>query len=249
LATEKVILRTEKLTKAFGGLIAVNNLDLTIPEGEVRAIIGPNGAGKSTLLLMIIGMLKPTEGKIFFKDKDITGLPPYKVFRLGISATFQTSNIFPNLSVYENIWIAAQSRCKGKMNPLIHHRRLKDVENRVEEILKRLNLKDLAEEPAGKLSHGDQRVLEVGLALATDPDLLLLDEPTSGMSPKEAAEMAKLIKELSKEVSIVLVEHNMDVVMRVADKITVLDKGKILAEGTPKMISDNRRVQEVYLGG
>jgi len=245
---ENLILRTERLTKAFGGLLAVNNVDIAIPKGELRAIIGPNGAGKTTFLSMVMGMLKPTAGKIYFKDKDITGLPPHKVFRLGISTTFQITSIFPDLSVYENVWVAAQSRCKGRMNPLIHHRRLKEAESKVEQILKQLNLNHVADELAGSLSHGDQRVLEICIALATSPELLLLDEPTSGMSPKEAGEMAKLIKSIRKEVNIILVEHNMDVVMEVADKITVFDKGMILAEGSPKDISSNKRVQEVYLG-
>ncbi|HID18880.1 TPA: ABC transporter ATP-binding protein [Candidatus Bathyarchaeota archaeon] len=135
------------------------------------------------------------------------------------------------------------------MNPLIHHRRLKEAESTVERILKRLNLDSIASEPAGSISHGEQRVLEIGIALATNPEILLLDEPTSGMSAKEANEMAMLIKEIAKEKTVILVEHNMDVVMRIADKITVFDKGKILAEGSPKSISENKKVQEVYLGG
>jgi branched-chain amino acid transport system ATP-binding protein len=135
------------------------------------------------------------------------------------------------------------------MNPLIHHRRLKEAESRVERVLKQLNLDSVAAEPAGSISHGEQRVLEIGIALATDPELLLLDEPTSGMSAKEASEMATLIKEIAKEKTVILVEHNMDVVMRIADKITVFDKGKILTEGSPKSISENKKVQEVYLGG
>jgi branched-chain amino acid transport system ATP-binding protein len=246
---DQVILQTQKLTKAFGGLIAVNNIDMDFYTGELRAIIGPNGAGKTTYLAMIMGRLKPTSGKILFKGRDITGLPPYKVFRLGISTTFQLTSIFPDLTVYENVWVAAQSRCKGYMNPLIHHRRLKEAESRVERVLKQLNLDSVAAEPAGSISHGEQRVLEIGIALATDPELLLLDEPTSGMSAKEASEMATLIKEIAKEKTVILVEHNMDVVMRIADKITVFDKGKILAEGSPKSISENKKVQEVYLGG
>jgi branched-chain amino acid transport system ATP-binding protein len=246
---DQVILQTQKLTKAFGGLIAVNNIDMDFYTGELRAIIGPNGAGKTTYLAMIMGRLKPTSGKILFKGRDITGLPPYKVFRLGISTTFQLTSIFPDLTVYENVWVAAQSRCKGYMNPLIHHRRLKEAESRVERVLKQLNLDSVAAEPAGSISHGEQRVLEIGIALATDPELLLLDEPTSGMSAKEASEMATLIKEIAKEKTVILVEHNMDVVMRIADKITVFDKGKILTEGSPKSISENKKVQEVYLGG
>jgi branched-chain amino acid transport system ATP-binding protein len=246
---DQVILQTQKLTKAFGGLIAVNNIDMDFYTGELRAIIGPNGAGKTTYLAMIMGRLKPTSGKILFKGRDITGLPPYKVFRLGISTTFQLTSIFPDLTVYENVWVAAQSRCNGYMNPLIHHRRLKEAESRVERVLKQLNLDSVAAEPAGSISHGEQRVLEIGIALATDPELLLLDEPTSGMSAKEASEMATLIKEIAKEKTVILVEHNMDVVMRIADKITVFDKGKILAEGSPKSISENKKVQEVYLGG
>lgn len=245
----QIILQTRRLTKAFGGLIAVNNIDMDFYAGELRAIIGPNGAGKTTYLAMIMGRLKPTSGKIILKGRDITGLPPHKVFRFGISTTFQLTSIFPSLTVYENVWVAAQSRCKGYMNPLIHHRRLIEAERTVERILKRLNLDSIASELAGSISHGEQRVLEMGIALATNPEILLLDEPTSGMSAKEANEMAMLIKEIAKEKTVILVEHNMDVVMRIADKITVFDKGKILAEGSPKSISRNKKVQEVYLGG
>lgn len=242
------ILETKGLTKAFGGLKALTDVNLTLRAGELRALIGPNGAGKSTLINHIIGRLHPTSGKIFFKGEDITGMPTYKALSKGISSTFQTTNIFPRLTVRENIWIAAQSPAKRRLNPFVHYKSLKDVEKQVDKVLNWVHLDRIADEPAGERSHGEQRVLEIALGVATEPDLLLLDEPTQGMAAKESVDIARLVKSISKDRTIMLIEHNIDFVMQVVESITVLHNGSILVEGTPKEISDNEQVQKVYLG-
>jgi branched-chain amino acid transport system ATP-binding protein len=247
MVADEILLETRRLTKAFGGLVAVNNINLKVKKGEVRAIIGPNGAGKTTLFNLIMGRMLPNDGKIIFNGEDVTGLPSHIIARKGIATTFQITNIFPNLTVFENVWIGAQT--KKKLNPFIHFSHLTDVEDRVEEILKSIGLNDKSNEIAANLSHGDQRILEIGIALSTNPLLLLLDEPTSGMSARERADIIKLLKELSEEKTIMLIEHNIDVVMELADVVTVMNEGSIFAEGKPKEISENEKVQEIYLGG
>jgi len=241
------ILQTKNLTKRFGGLTAVDSVNFQLEQGELRALIGPNGAGKSTFLAMLSGRLQPTEGEIYFKGENITNLPPHTISKKGIATTFQLTSIFPGMTVYENIWVAANSK-KGKLSPLTHFSRLKDVAEKTEEILRLVDLKTKAEETASNLSYGDQRLLEIGIALATDPELLLLDEPVAGLSPKETAEMSKVIEGLAGERTIILVEHDMDVVMNLAEKVTVFDSGKVIAEGTPEEISQHREVIRAYLG-
>ncbi len=241
------ILQTKNLTKRFGGLTAVDSVNFQLEQGELRALIGPNGAGKSTFLAMLSGRLQPTEGEIIFKGENITNLPPHTISRKGIATTFQITSIFPGMTVYENIWVAANSK-KGKLNPLTHFSRLKDVAEKTEEILRLVDLKSKADETASNLSYGDQRLLEIGIALATDPELLLLDEPVAGLSPKETAEMSKVIENLAGERTIILVEHDMDVVMNLAERVTVFDSGKVIAEGTPEEISQHREVIKAYLG-
>ncbi len=245
---EETILETRKLTKKFGGLVALSNVDLRLQKGELRAIIGPNGAGKTTLINLITGRLIPSEGKIYFQGKDITRKPSHILLREGIATTFQLTNIFQGFTVFENIAIAAQRRDKHFRHPLINTSNLVDVEEKTKKILKMIGLNEKSNELASNLAHGDQRILEIGIALGTDPILLLLDEPTQGMSLKETTEMAEVIERLSKLKTITLIEHNIDIVMRLAQRITVLDQGQILAEGTADDISRNTNVQEVYLG-
>jgi branched-chain amino acid transport system ATP-binding protein len=244
----KPILEIKSLSKAFGGLQALNDVNLSLDQGELRALIGPNGAGKSTLINHIIGRLHPTSGKIFFKGEDITGVPTYNVLKKGISSTFQTTNVFPRLTVRENIWIAAQATAKNKLNPFVHYKNLRSVEEQTEKVLKWLHLDKIADEIAGERSHGELRVLEIALGVATEPDLLLLDEPTQGMAAKESAQIARLVKNISKDRTIMLIEHNIDFVMQVVKSISVLHNGHVLVEGTPKEISENEQVQKVYLG-
>ncbi len=241
------ILYTKNLTKKFGGLTAVDGVNFQVEQGELRALIGPNGAGKSTFLAMLSGRLKPTDGEIFFMGENITTLPSHAISRKGIATTFQITSIFPGMTVYENIWVSANSK-RGSLNPLVHHSNLRDVEEKTEEILKLIDLKDKSDVLASNLSYGDQRLLEIGIALATDPELLLLDEPVAGLSPKETREMSGVIESLAGERTIILVEHDMDVVMNLAEKVTVFDSGKVIAEGTPEEISHDKEVIKAYLG-
>ncbi len=247
MAEDGALLRTRQLTKVFGGLRAVDGVDFAIEPGELRAVIGPNGAGKTTFFNLITGLFPPTAGRIFFRGEDITGLPAHRVARRGIGRTLQVTSLFPNLTVFENVWIAAQAR-RRILNPLVHFARLRDVEQRTRDVLERLDLADQAGEIVANLSHGDQRLLEIGVALATQPQLLLLDEPTAGLGPAETEEVAKTIRSLGGGTTMILVEHDMDVVMSVADSITVLDQGRVIAEGPPARIQQDTRVREAYLG-
>ena len=244
------LLKVQGLIKSFEALVAVNEVDFDLPKNEIRAIIGPNGAGKTTFFNLLTGHLSPTRGKIIFRGEDITRLSPAQISHRGISRSFQIINIFPNFSALENIRIAVQSRNRFH-NPFIHVSRLKNEKEKAESILNLVGLEGKAEVVAPNLSHGDQRHLEIGIALATDPVLLLLDEPTAGMSPKETAETAKLIRKIAREeaLTIIIVEHDMNVVMEVADTITVFHQGSIIAEGTPDEIKKNEKVQEAYLRG
>src|SRR5262249_6323754 len=217
-----VLLESHGLTKECGGLVAVNAVDFRIRRGELRAVIGPNGAGKTTFFNMLTGVLHPSRGRIVFKGRDITWLPAYAVSRLGIARSYQVTNIFGDLSVFENVRIAAQSR-------VTHYRcwrdadRLVGVNHRADDILRLLGLEAKRNLPAAALPQGEQRYLEIGIALATDPDFLLLDEPTAGMSPEETGRTATFIRKLAGQLTIVLVEHDMEVVMGISDRITVLN--------------------------
>lgn len=242
-----LVLETRGLTRRFGGLVAVDAVDFVMPAGELRAIIGPNGAGKTTFFNMVRGRLDPTAGEIHFRGRRITGLAAHALSQLGIGSTLQITSVLPNLSIRENLLAAAQSRkpFRQLLNPFA---RFRDREARVEEVLALLGLANRAGELAGNLSHGEQRLLEMGIALATDPSLLLLDEPTAGMGAAETQLTVETIKKLSRVVDILIVEHDMYVVMELAQRITVFDQGRILAEGTPAEIQANTLVQEVYLG-
>jgi branched-chain amino acid transport system ATP-binding protein len=240
------ILATDGLAVRFGGLRALNDVNLAVARGEIRAIIGPNGAGKSTLFNCLTGVLRPTAGHIRFAGDDITGLSPDRISRKGIARSYQITNILPNATVLENVRIAAQSRHHG-WSMLRHHRAYRDVIDKAEAALQQVGLGDKADTLAANLSHGEQRNLEIGIALATEPQLLCLDEPTAGMSAAETHETMELVRRVASNLTILIVEHDMQVVMELADRITVLDYGEILAEGTPAEIQQNPRVLEVYL--
>lgn len=242
------ILKTVKLTKNFGGLCAILDVNFSVKEGDHQSIIGPNGAGKSTFFKLITGDLKPSSGKITFLNKDITFLPSTMISHLGIAVAYQITNIFPLLSVFENIRVAAQSR-KTTFNLWAKASSLRDCNERALAILEEINLSGMKDAMADNLSHGDRKRLEIGIALATQPKLLLLDEPTAGLSPKETRETIELIKRIGKNLTIVMVEHKMKVVMEVSNKITVLHYGKVLAQGNPDEIRNNAEVRKVYLGG
>jgi branched-chain amino acid transport system ATP-binding protein len=245
-ADASVLLRTEDLTRQFGGLTAVNKVSVAIRRGEIRAIIGPNGAGKSTFFNCLTGVIRPTSGRILFDGEDITGLPPHRISQKAIARSYQITNILPGASVLENVRIAAQSR-RHNWSMLRHHRAYPDVIERARAVLADVGLRDKEDELASNLSHGEQRNLEIGIALATDPRLLCLDEPTAGMSVAETHTSVELIRRISRGLTILIVEHDMEVVMGLAHVVTVLNYGEVLAEGTPAEIQANPRVQEVYL--
>ncbi len=243
------ILRTEGLTKDFAGLRAVDDVDLRVEPGTIHSVIGPNGAGKTTLFNCLTGFEKPSGGKIFFEDKDITGFPSYRISHLGITRSFQITSLFPDLSVFENVRIAHQARENVNMNFLSSLKGLKQIEKRALEILEVVGLADFAREKAANLDYGAKRCLEIGIALGTDPKLLLFDEPTSGMDTEESVRIIRLIQDIAINKTIVLVEHNIEAVLLISNRITVLQQGRVIAQGTPSEIQNNETVQEAYLGG
>jgi ABC-type branched-subunit amino acid transport system ATPase component len=243
------ILSTEKVTKRFGSLVATDRVDLEVTEGSLTAIIGPNGAGKTTFFNLLTGLLPVDGGRILFDGKEITGLPPFARVKLGISRAFQVVNVFKELSVFENMAIAVQAGRPYGRDLFTDVRSLEDVNKRSEVILERMGLTRKKESLAGHLSHGEMKILDIGLALASSPKLILLDEPTSGLSPAESQEMTKLIKELATSLTVILIEHDMDIVLNIAQTITVLQQGAVIARGTPEEIRRNERVQQAYLGG
>ncbi|WP_204318668.1 ABC transporter ATP-binding protein [Pseudooceanicola aestuarii] len=228
-----VILRTEGLTRDFDGLRAVDHVDLALETGEVRALIGPNGAGKTTLVSMLIGRLAPGQGRILFDGRDITGLPAHRRVGLGMAYTFQITSVFGRLPVAENVALAAPPKAPARA---------------VLDALERVGLADQAEQLAGDLSYGHQRLLEIAMGLVQRPRLLILDEPTQGLSDGEIARFGALVRALREETTILLIEHNMAVVMDLATRITVLEAGAVLAEGTPREIRADPGVQAAYLG-
>jgi branched-chain amino acid transport system ATP-binding protein len=230
----------------FGGLAALNGVNLSVRRGEIRAIIGPNGAGKSTFFNCLTGVLRPTSGRVLFNGADITGLPPNLISRAGIARSYQITNILPNATTLENVRIAAQSRRHG-WRMLNHYSVFRDIIDRAEAVLAAVGLARKAHELAANLSHGEQRNLEIGIALATEPQLLCLDEPTAGMSAAETNDIMQLVKRIAKDHTILIVEHDMQLVMGLADRITVFNYGAVLAEGSPAEIQSNPRVLEVYL--
>ncbi len=230
----------------FGGLTAVSGVSLSVPRGEVRAIIGPNGAGKSTFFNCVTGVLRPTGGRIVLNGEDIAGLPPHRISHKGLARSYQITNILPGATVLENVRIAAQSRRHG-WSLLRHHRSFRDLIDRSRAVLGSVGLGDKEGELAANLSHGEQRNLEIAIALGTEPQLLCLDEPTAGMSVTETHATVELVRRIARDLTILIVEHDMEVVMNLAHRITVLHYGEVLAEGTPDEIQSNPRVQEVYL--
>jgi branched-chain amino acid transport system ATP-binding protein len=240
------VLRTEDLTVRFGGLTALNRVNFEVAKGEIRAIIGPNGAGKSTFFNCLTGVVRPTSGRILFNGENIAGSPPNRISQKGIARSYQITNILPNATTLENVRIAAQSR-RHAWSMLTHHADFHDILDKAHAVLQSVGLDAKADELAANLSHGEQRNLEIGIALATEPQLLCLDEPTAGMSAAETHDTMALVRRIAENLTILIVEHDMQVVMELASRITVLHYGEILAEGTPAEIQDNPRVLEVYL--
>ncbi len=242
------LLRTQDLSRHFGGVAAVNLVNLEIADRRVHAVIGPNGAGKTTLINVITGLLPASGGGVLYREKDITRLPAHERVRLGLCRTFQITSIFSGLSVYENVRIARQIKEGGTTRIFSSRQSLGSVNRNTEAIIERVGLSDVADSPAKNLAHGDQRVLEVGIALAGEPSVLFLDEPAAGMSPTETKQISELIRSLASEMVVVLVEHDMEVVMSICDRVTVLHHGRVIAEDTPQAISENEEVKNAYLG-
>jgi branched-chain amino acid transport system ATP-binding protein len=237
------------VTRTFGRLVAVDNVDLCVRAGERQAIIGPNGAGKTTLFNLISGLLLPSAGQILFEGQDITHLSVHAIAQRGVGRSFQITSVFPHLTVYENVRAAVQAHSGKAWNMLVRADSLRAVHERAQQVLEEVGLADQQSYPADVLSHGDRRLLDLAMALASDPKLLLLDEPTAGMSPQETRRMTELIPRLAGGRTVILVEHDMDVIMSISTSILVLARGAKLAEGTPEEIQRDPRVQEAYLGG
>jgi len=250
MSEERIILEGQGLRKEFGGLVAVCDVNLRVRAGELHSIIGPNGAGKTTLFNLLTGNLHPTQGRVIFKGKDITTVPLHRRVHLGIGRSFQITNIFPNLTVLENVRLAAQALGQDSFKMSWNFRRFKSYLDTARSALAQVGLLDKANVPAAILPHGDQRKLELAILLASDAELLLLDEPTAGMATEQVPMLIDLIHQVRAigSKTIMLVEHNMNVVMNISDRITVMHQGAVLAEGTPAAISQNEVVQKAYLG-
>lgn len=247
------ILTTEALTKRFGNLTAVDNVSLSVPKGEFRSVIGPNGAGKTTLFNLLTGVMAPTAGTVRFGGTDVTDLSPFERVRRGMGRSFQITTVFGGLTVRENVRLAAQADREDGFSPAEWLFRsadtFEDVNGATTDALAAVGLADQADEQAAALAYGDRRRLELGIVLATDPELVLLDEPTAGMSREETADTMRLIDETLADRTLLLIEHDVDLVMNVSDRVTVLDRGGVLATGTPAEIADDASVQAAYLGG
>ena len=244
------VLEIQGVTKRFGNLVAVRDISLNVAKGEMCAIIGPNGAGKTTFFNLISGFFPPSSGAIRFDGQDITKLATYERVVRGMARTFQITEIFPELTVFENVRIAAEVAGGYRLRPWINRAEAANVHQRVEETLRLVSLESKADRLVGELANGDQRAAEIAMALALQPHLLLLDEPTAGMGDQETYQITQLIRRLHRDsnYTIVLIEHDMRVVFHLADRICVLDQGRMLAQGTPKEIADNETVQAAYLG-
>jgi branched-chain amino acid transport system ATP-binding protein len=244
------ILRTERLTRDFGALRAVNAVNLEVRAGTLHSVIGPNGSGKTTLFNLISGEIPPTDGRVWFEGRDVTGLPSHRLPHLGLARCFQRTNVFPKLSVYENVWVAAFSRRRpGALGFVRRTTEFAEVDAEARRIVEEVGLTHKVAARAETLSHGQQRALEVGLTLASSPRLVLLDEPTQGLAPEATQQMTRLVQSLAGRYTILLIEHKMRIVMSISDRISVMAFGELIAEGTPDEVRENRVVQRAYLGG
>jgi branched-chain amino acid transport system ATP-binding protein len=250
-AEKESILTTKGLVKAYGALLAVRGVDIHVSKGEFVAIIGPNGAGKTTLFNLLSGMARPTSGQILFKGEDISNLPPYEICTRGMVRTFQITQVFPHLTALENVRLAAQFKQGGNARIIGGKQIIKDTGKKGEEVLHFLGIGSLANLETAHLSHGDQRLVELGMAMVQDPELLLLDEPTAGLSVTETHETVEVLKNITtkRRNTVLLVEHDMDVVFNLASRIIVLNFGEVIAEGSGEDIKANEEVQRAYLGG
>jgi branched-chain amino acid transport system ATP-binding protein len=243
------ILTTEGLAKNFGGLRAVDSVNLGFEEGKLTSIIGPNGAGKTTFFNLLTGLIKPDEGKIIFKGEDITRLPIHQIIRKGISRSFQILNLFNEMTLLENVWLGVQAQQRHGRELFADSNKFPSIKEETSRIIKEIGLSGKEETPVKLLSYGDRRILEITISLTTKPALLLLDEPTSGLMSEDRKRISEFMKKISSQLTLVVVEHDMDVVMSISDHIIVLHQGGVLAQGPPNEIRRNEKVQEAYLGG
>jgi branched-chain amino acid transport system ATP-binding protein len=243
------ILEAVGISKHFGGLMANNDIGFAVEEGRITSIIGPNGAGKTTLFNLLTGLYKPDAGKVLFEGQDISGWPIHKIVNLGIVRSFQVLNIFNEISPSENIRLAVQSRKKRGLNFFRSAAGFDDINQETNEVLDEIGLTAVKDLPTKTLSYGDKRVLEIGIAMASRPKLLLMDEPTSGLPTSETERIKEFIKKISAQLTVVVIEHDMDIVLAVSDIIIVLHQGRVIAQGAPEEIKANGEVQEAYLGG
>jgi branched-chain amino acid transport system ATP-binding protein len=243
------VLATHGLTRTFGGLVAVRDVSLSLRQGELHAVIGPNGAGKTTLVNMLSGEIRPSAGRIELMGREVAGEPPWRMTGLGVGRSFQRTNIFATLTVLENARLAVQAVATSTRRLLRDASRETDLIERAERALRRVGLAEAGPRIAGTLAHGEQRQLEIAMALASEPKVLLLDEPLAGMGPEESQRLTALLKDLAREHALLLIEHDMDFVFAVADWMTVMAEGTVLAEGRPEAIRANTAVQDAYLGG
>jgi len=244
------LLETHDLSKSFGALTAVNAVNLRVEAGTLHSIIGPNGAGKTTLFNLLTGTFAPTSGRILFEQKDVTGTPAHRIAHLGLARSFQRTNVFPAFSLLDNVWLAAFA-CSKSWRGLLWRRtdRYPEATAQARAALADVGLAEKADQPAREISHGEQRQLELAIALAAAPRVLLLDEPAAGLSPEETRRMVALVRSLKGRYTIVLIEHKMDIIMNVSDRISVMHFGSLIAEGTPEEIQRNAEVRRAYLGG
>lgn len=246
-SADDIVLETRGLSVNFGGLKAVDNVDIAVRRGGITSIIGPNGAGKSTFYNLVTGAIRPTAGKVFLEGREITGTPTHKLSALGLSRSFQITNLFPQSTVFENLRLAAHALEPWSLS-LLPVGRAKRAEAKAEALVERFGLGAKATDMAGHLSHGEQRRLEIAVALACDPKILILDEPTQGMSHTDTEEASRMVRELAREITIVLIEHDIDLVMDLSHKVIVLAQGRKLAEGPPAAVRANKDVQTAYFG-
>ena len=244
------LLRTDDLTKQFGSLVAVNDVSLSLEAGDPIALIGPNGAGKTTLYDILSGLLQPTSGTIRFKGEDVTGASPYELTQLGVGRSFQITNIFEGLTVRQNIRAPVIARSTNRLNLFRNVNDVETVQRTTDEVLELLELDDIADETCDTLPYGDKRRIEIGITLATDPDIVFLDEPTAGLTPTETQEMTDFVNRLSEstDITFLITEHDIDVIFSLASRVLVLAKGEIIADGSPKQIQEDSRVRSAYLG-
>ncbi|UCD80623.1 MAG: ABC transporter ATP-binding protein [Desulfobacterales bacterium] len=242
------VLETRDLWVQFGGLVALKRVNIKINRGELRALIGPNGAGKTTFFNAVTGLVKPTRGEVIFEGRNIVSLPPHKICRQGLSRSFQLTSVFPELTVFENVWLGLNARNKVPWNPLTRIGSRDDSREKVKSLCEMVGLRQKLETLAGNISQGDQKLVELAITLSLEPRLVLLDEPTQGVSPHEVKMIIQVVRNIAKSRTVLIIDHNMSTIREVAEIVSVLHYGEIIVEGTPEEVVEDPKVREVYLG-